>query len=776
METRELVQALRSGMISTTPSPTGISLWDEDEPRKFAFGEVQHHYKAWRDEKIAGQFIGLDTETVNIGSKLDDGEVPELVLASASGVDPNANCIVHPDDLGRFMLTHRDSQFAFFNIAFDVPVMEQALKERGEGGAIGVLWEMIDAGRCHDAMLLDQLVRLAEGREPYYLRSLAAVTGELLDVELDKGDSPRLRYDLLLRLGYKGVDPGFYDYAVRDSRATLLAFGILFKRAWQLHGEYTHEGSTESDIRRAAPWAPLTEQVQVRSALALHAMAERGVRVDETKLAEIMATKEDELTQAIKAFESDQAVRAFEKKSGFRVLRHDKKGRVELTRKGGAARQIRNVRAFVAALCKKHGESAPRTPKGLISTARDDYAGMEALDQEPAFEKYFCLQDIAAELAKARELKANVSADGRIHPRYTTLVKTGRSTCRSPQIQNLPRTGELRGCFLPKGGHILYSVDYAAVELAALASICRHRYGYSRLGDRITDREDPHSFTAAQILGKPAEEVTREERQAAKGCNFGVPGGMGAKSLVHQARVAYGVDMTVQEAETWKEKLIRNVYPEIGQFLDDHLDRFISHALGIAAKEVVEELIIATEADRFSADARRWILSATERCLWTGTKADGEPYSNRWIENIWRGLHSAYDLSLSRSDSKPNMQVEGHLRAQAVGRATARAFFPTRAVTLTGRVWSNVNFRQGHNAQFQGLAADGAKLALYRLTREGYEPVLFIHDELVFELPDDEHKEDTARQIDRIMIEEMSQVITDVPIRVEGRFMEKWEK
>jgi hypothetical protein len=41
-----------------------------------------------------------------------------------------------------------------------------------------------------------------------------------------------------------------------------------------------------------------------------------------------------------------------------------------------------------------------------------------------------------------------------------------------------------------------------------------------------------------------------------------------------------------------------------------------------------------------------------------------------------------------------------------------------------------------HNTMFQGLAADGAKLALWKLWRAGYRLVNFIHDEILVELPE----------------------------------------
>jgi len=770
MKTADLVNALK---YSAAPPRDGIDLWDEKGHREFSFNGQPCSYRAWDGETVPDHFVSLDTETVFIGTRLEQGEIPELVLATASGKDPSHNYVIHPKDIAAFLRKHQDRHLVFFHVAFDIAVIEKAVADRGEDEAIETLWCMGDRGQCHDLMLLDQLVRLAEGRGNYRQRSLAEVSSEVLCVELEKEDSPRQHYDVLLRQDYRGIAPEFYEYAVKDSRATLLAFEPVWKSAWELHNSYTKAGGTEADSARANMWAPLTEQIQVRGALALGAMSRMGVLMDAGKLREIIERTEEDLAKAVWDFEEHPVVIEFEKSHRARIFSHNPKGLIQSTEKGLPARSLKLLRGLFKELCAKHQERPPVTPKGLVSTSRDDYVGMQAFGGEDVFEKYFDIQAVAAELVKAEDLLAHVAADGCIYPQYLTLVKTGRATCRAPQIQNLPRAGELRGCFVPRPGHLFYAVDYSVVELTALASICRHRYGYSRLGDTLDAGEDPHACTASRILQKPPEDVTRQERQAAKAYNFGVPGGMGAEALAHHAKADYGVDMRVDEAKEWRRMLIREVYPEIGEFLDDYLGRFVSDKLGISEQQIIDALIVATEADRFSTDAREWILDAAERALRTGAKLDGEPYSDRWMKSIWLGLISAYQLSLSVRGRDP--AIERFLKDQPTGKAVARAFFRSRAVTLTGRVWSDVDYRQAHNAQFQGLAADGAKLALYRLLREGLRPVLFIHDEVVVET-DQGDRDAAAKRVDQILVEEMGRVIPDVRIRVEGRFMERWQK
>lgn len=774
MKPKDLANALKYFSVSTLPCLDGIDLW-KGEAREFVLGEQTCHYRAWSGQEISDEYFAIDTETTFIGERLDQGEMPQLVLIQASGKGPDCNFMIHPRDLATFIEKHREHHFVFFNVAFDVPVMLEEQAQRGEQTPIENLWEMVDAGQCHDVMLLDQLVRLGEGRAPFHQRSLADVAADLLGTELEKQDSPREHYEILLTEDYRDIPPEFYEYAARDSRATLLAFEKLWPKAWEIHNAHVRSDSDEADPERATSWAPLTEQIQVRGALALNRMSNEGVKVDCVRLKAIIRQTEEGLKEAIKRFEADESVKTFERMEGARILKHRAKGAVELTQKGGPSKSLKLVRKFFMELCSKHGEQPPRTRKGFVCAARDDYVGMSAYETEAVFEKHFRLQDLVALLTKCKEIQLHITRDGAVHSRYITLKNTGRTSSIAPQIQNLPRQGSIRRCFVPRKGCLFYGVDYSAIELASLASICRHRYGYSKLGDRIVRNEDPHRFTAAQILGKPLEEVTKDERQAAKVVNFGVPGGMGAQALANQARTTYGVEMSEEEAARWKEELIRKVYPEIGEFLDDYLGRFICGILGISEEQIVDDLIELTEADGFSHNARDWILGCCERALRTGQKADGEPYNNGWARKVWEGLRKAYLLSRSVK-GKANERIEAALRDEDTGRSIARLFFPTRAVTLTGRVWSDVNYRQAHNAQFQGLAADGAKLALYRLVREGYRPLIFVHDEVILEVRDDHSKEKVAAEIGRVLIEEMAHVISDVSIRVEGKFMQRWEK
>ena len=60
---------------------------------------------------------------------------------------------------------------------------------------------------------------------------------------------------------------------------------------------------------------------------------------------------------------------------------------------------------------------------------------------------------------------------------------------------------------------------------------------------------DLHKLTASVITGKPIDQVSGEERRAAKAVNFGLIYTMGAKGLREYAWNTYGVSMTDAEAQ-----------------------------------------------------------------------------------------------------------------------------------------------------------------------------------------------------------------------------------
>jgi len=96
-----------------------------------------------------------------------------------------------------------------------------------------------------------------------------------------------------------------------------------------------------------------------------------------------------------------------------------------------------------------------------------------------------------------------------------------------------------------------------------------------------------------------------------------------------------------------------------------------------------------------------------------------------------------------------------------------------------------VGFTQACNTFFQGLAADGAKAALFEVSQRCYSkpasylygsrPIMFIHDEIVLETPANKAAA-AADELAKTMSEVMREFTPDIPIKTEVALMDRWYK
>ena len=101
-----------------------------------------------------------------------------------------------------------------------------------------------------------------------------------------------------------------------------------------------------------------------------------------------------------------------------------------------------------------------------------------------------------------------------------------------------------------------------------------------------------------------------------------------------------------------------------------------------------------------------------------------------------------------------------------------------RTTTWTGFERGNCVSTEIMNSEFQSPTGDGASGMLWRLYREGFRLVNFIHDEVIVELKitTPERIMEEVRRIDRIMVDEMKKVIEHVKIETEAFLMNRWFK
>jgi DNA polymerase-1 len=87
----------------------------------------------------------------------------------------------------------------------------------------------------------------------------------------------------------------------------------------------------------------------------------------------------------------------------------------------------------------------------------------------------------------------------------------------------------------------------------------------------FADGRDLHTEMAARITGVPLDQVTKEQRDAAKAVNFGSIYGISARSLAENVYADYGVSMTEASAQAALDAFFRT-YPTLRQWMFWHYD------------------------------------------------------------------------------------------------------------------------------------------------------------------------------------------------------------
>ncbi|TXI51554.1 MAG: DNA polymerase I [Lysobacter sp.] len=151
---------------------------------------------------------------------------------------------------------------------------------------------------------------------------------------------------------------------------------------------------------------------------------------------------------------------------------------------------------------------------------------------------------------------------GRVHTSYHQAgAATGRLASTDPNLQNIPiRTDDgrrIRKAFIAPPGRKLVACDYSQIELRIMAHLSED----AGLLRAFEAGADIHRATAAEVFGKPLDEVSGNERRAAKAINFGLMYGMSAFGLAKQLDIGRG------EAQDYIA-LYFNRYPGVREFME----------------------------------------------------------------------------------------------------------------------------------------------------------------------------------------------------------------
>lgn len=151
----------------------------------------------------------------------------------------------------------------------------------------------------------------------------------------------------------------------------------------------------------------------------------------------------------------------------------------------------------------------------------------------------------------------------RIHSTFNqTVTATGRLSSTNPNLQNIPIKTEagrnIRKAFISQPGYYLLAADYSQIELRVLAHISEDM----KLIEAFKNHQDIHTQTAAEVFGLRLEEVTAQERSAAKAINFGIVYGISSFGL------AKGTNLSRNKAQEYIDGYFAR-YPKVKQYLDN---------------------------------------------------------------------------------------------------------------------------------------------------------------------------------------------------------------
>ena len=156
---------------------------------------------------------------------------------------------------------------------------------------------------------------------------------------------------------------------------------------------------------------------------------------------------------------------------------------------------------------------------------------------------------------------------GRVHTTYSQATAvTGRLASIDPNLQNIPiRTAagrRIREAFVAPPGWKIISADYSQIELRIMA----HLSGDEGLRHAFAHGHDVHRATAAEVFGRPLDEVSADERRTAKVINFGLIYGMSSFGLAQNL----GIERAT--AQAYIDSYFSR-YPGVKRYMDETRER-----------------------------------------------------------------------------------------------------------------------------------------------------------------------------------------------------------
>ncbi|MDD2861083.1 MAG: DNA polymerase, partial [Acidiphilium sp.] len=139
---------------------------------------------------------------------------------------------------------------------------------------------------------------------------------------------------------------------------------------------------------------------------------------------------------------------------------------------GGLTADLKN--GVASELERITGLPCPRTPAGEPELGA---AGLAlAYPGQPAVIALATLRGALKEAAMAGEYAACADSDGRLHPLTAIKTVTGRTASQEPNLQNMPRGQGFRALFRARPGFKIIATDFSAIEMVVAAALAERNF------------------------------------------------------------------------------------------------------------------------------------------------------------------------------------------------------------------------------------------------------------------------------------------------------------
>jgi DNA polymerase-1 len=349
-------------------------------------------------------------------------------------------------------------------------------------------------------------------------------------------------------------------YAQGDADATHRLY-IKFKK------ELTRQGLIKFYNKYTLPTLQLITQVEFR-----------GIRVNRKKLKKLIKKYRLKVVDSRQSIQNSKSVKKYQKiRYSYASRTFEEKWKKSKTLRS----RFPDVQAYIKTRIKdKDWQFNPQSPKQLremlfdmmklpvikYTDTKQPSTDAEVLNILANNHQVAIAQKIVAHRKLTKFLSTYLESvyeksalDGRIHPSYLQhRAVTGRLSSENPNFQNIPRDAkEFKKCFIVDPGMIIVKADLAQAEFRCWAH-------YSNDKKMIADIEsgmDIHRKMASKVFGVPEDEVTKDQRTAAKNCVFGLMYGRGSKAIAAQ----YGI--SVEDADEVRTLFFKD-YPMAALWLD----------------------------------------------------------------------------------------------------------------------------------------------------------------------------------------------------------------